>query len=137
MTQFFLAHKLKMSNNILQFIWLYYITKSNITTVNWIIISIYIWLFNSYLNWSCKTVRMSFQQFSLSQRYTYKAKKLQSCTSSLVNIQLLVPHLWITGLILIVSWTIVECTFVAWSKVPRKEICWKRVSILRVKAEYT
>ena len=38
--------------------------------------------------------------------------------SSLVNIQLLLPHLWITDFISIVSWTIVEWTFVAWSKVP-------------------
>ena len=31
--------------------------------------------------------------------YTYKAKKLQSCMSSLVNIQLLVPEIWIAELI--------------------------------------
>ena len=52
--------------------------------------------------------------------YTYKAKKLQSCMSTLLNIQLLAPYLWITGIISIVSWTIVEWTFVAWSKVPNE-----------------
>ena len=60
--------------------------------------------------------------------YTYKAKKLQSCMSSLVNIQLFAPHLWITGIISIVSWTIVEWIFVSLSKVPWKEVSWTVVA---------
>ena len=48
--------------------------------------------------------------------------------SSLVNIQLLLPHLWITDFISIVSWTIVEWIFVSLSKVPWKEVSWTVVA---------